>query len=71
MFIEVGTQVSVKELLLGLIVQSGNDAGVALAEHIAGTEEVFAEMMNQHAAALGMHSQSLSQRDGTPGRKTM
>lgn len=66
MFIEVGTQVSVKELLLGLIVQSGNDAGVALAEHIAGTEAVFAEMMNQHAAALGMHSSHFLNATGLP-----
>ena len=56
MFVEVNKQVSVKDLLLGLIVQSGNDAGVALAEHIAGTEGVFAEMMNQFAQQLGMHS---------------
>ena len=47
MFIEVGTQVSVEELLLGMIVQSGNDASVALAEHTAGTEDVFAQLMNQ------------------------
>jgi len=66
MFIEVGTQVSVKELLLGMIVQSGNDASVALAEHIAGSESVFAEMMNQHAAALGMHSSNFRNATGLP-----
>ena len=66
MFIEVGTRVSVRELLLGMIVQSGNDASVALAEHIAGTESVFAEMMNQHAAAIGMHSSNFRNATGLP-----
>ena len=56
MFIEVGSKVSVEELLLGMIVQSGNDASVALAEHVGGTEAVFAEMMNQYAQSLGMLS---------------
>jgi D-alanyl-D-alanine carboxypeptidase (penicillin-binding protein 5/6) len=49
MFIEVDKQVKVEDLVRGMIVQSGNDACVALAEHIAGSEEVFASMMNQHA----------------------
>ena len=66
MFIEVGTRVSVRELLLGMIVQSGNDASVALAEHIAGSESVFAEMMNQHAAAIGMHSSNFRNATGLP-----
>jgi len=66
MFIEVGTQVSVQELLLGMIVQSGNDASVALAEHVAGSESVFAEMMNQHAAAIGMHSSNFRNATGLP-----
>tara|TARA_R110002096_G_scaffold101547_2_gene224536 strand:- start:8274 stop:9416 length:1143 start_codon:yes stop_codon:yes gene_type:complete len=66
MFIEVGTRVTVHDLLLGMIVQSGNDASVALAEHIAGTEGVFAEMMNQHAAALGMHSSHFRNATGLP-----
>ena len=66
MFIEVGTRVTVKDLLLGMIVQSGNDASVALAEHIAGSESVFAEMMNQHAAALGMHSSHFRNATGLP-----
>src|SRR5210317_109590 len=56
MFIEVGKRVPIRDLLLGMIVQSGNDASIALAEHIAGTESVFAEIMNQYASALGMHS---------------
>jgi len=66
MFIEVGTRVTVQELLLGMIVQSGNDASVALAEHIAGSESVFAEMMNQHAAAIGMLSSHFQNATGLP-----
>jgi D-alanyl-D-alanine carboxypeptidase (penicillin-binding protein 5/6) len=54
MFIEVGTQVSVSDLLKGIVVQSGNDACVAIAEHIAGSESAFASMMNAHAQNLGM-----------------
>ncbi|SHG34298.1 D-alanyl-D-alanine carboxypeptidase (penicillin-binding protein 5/6) [Marisediminitalea aggregata] len=54
MFIEVGTTVKVRDLLRGIIVQSGNDACVAMAEHIAGSESAFASMMNAHAANLGM-----------------
>lgn len=56
MFIEVGTQVKVSDLLRGIIIQSGNDACVAMAEHVAGSEDAFASMMNAHAAALGMNS---------------
>jgi D-alanyl-D-alanine carboxypeptidase (penicillin-binding protein 5/6) len=67
MFIEVGTRVTVQDLLLGMIVQSGNDASVALAEHVAGTESVFAEVMNQYAAALGMHSSHFENATGLPG----
>ena len=66
MFIEVGTRVTVKDLVFGMIVQSGNDASVALAEHIAGSESVFAEMMNQHAAALGMYSSHFRNATGLP-----
>ncbi len=54
MFVDVNSNVPIEELLKGLIVQSGNDAAVALAEHVAGSEEVFASMMNQHAKRLGM-----------------
>ena len=66
MFIEVGKRVSVEELLHGMIIQSGNDASVALAEYVAGTEAVFAEMMNQQAAALGMHSSHFMNSTGLP-----
>jgi len=66
MFIEVGTRVTVQDLLLGMIVQSGNDASVALAEHVAGSESVFAEMMNQQAAAIGMLSSHFRNSTGLP-----
>jgi D-alanyl-D-alanine carboxypeptidase (penicillin-binding protein 5/6) len=66
MFIEVGKRVSVEDLLLGMIVQSGNDASIALAEYVAGTESVFAEMMNQYAAALGMLSSNFKNVTGLP-----
>jgi len=56
MFIEVGTEVSVEDLIHGIVVQSGNDACVAMAEHIAGSESAFATMMNSYAAKLGMNS---------------
>lgn len=66
MFIEVNTQVSVKDLLDGLIIQSGNDAAVALAEHIAGSEEAFANLMNKHAAQLGMDATHFTNATGLP-----
>jgi len=66
MFVEVGKQVSIQDLLLGMIVQSGNDASVALAEHIAGSEDVFAEMMNQYATRLGMLSSNWKNSTGWP-----
>ena len=66
MFIEVGKQVSVQDLVLGMIVQSGNDASVALAEQIAGTESVFAELMNQYAQQIGMASSHFMNSTGLP-----
>ena len=66
MFIEVGSQVSVEDLLKGVIVQSGNDASVAIAEHIAGTEEAFVQLMNEHAARLGMTGTSYANSHGLP-----
>ncbi len=54
MFVEVNHQVSVEDLLMGMVVQSGNDASIALAEHIAGSEATFAELMNRQAAELGL-----------------
>ena len=66
-FIEVNTKVTVEALLRGMIVQSGNDAAVALAEHVAGSEEVFAQMMNQYAQKLGMVNTNYQNATGLPG----
>lgn len=66
MFVEVNTQVTIEDLLRGLIVQSGNDAAIALAEHVAGSEEAFAGMMNQYAAALGMVNTNYVNASGWP-----
>ena len=54
MFVDVNSNVRVEDLLRGIIIQSGNDASVAMAEHIAGSEDAFADLMNQHAQRLGM-----------------
>jgi D-alanyl-D-alanine carboxypeptidase (penicillin-binding protein 5/6) len=54
MFIEVATEVSVQDLLRGMIVQSGNDASIALAEHLAGSVPAFVDLMNEYAQTLGM-----------------
>jgi len=64
MFIEVNTKVSVEDLLNGLIVQSGNDAAIALAEHIAGSEKAFAELMNQYAKELGLSNTNYANSTG-------
>lgn len=69
MFIEVNTRVSVKELLLGMIVQSGNDASVALAEHTAGSEDAFAGMMNSYAQKLGMQGTHFVNSTGWPDKE--
>jgi D-alanyl-D-alanine carboxypeptidase (penicillin-binding protein 5/6) len=66
MFIQVGSQVTVDDLLHGVIIQSGNDASVALAEHIAGSEESFAEMMNQSATRLGLQNTHFRNATGLP-----
>jgi len=66
MFIEIGKQVSVEDLLKGMIIQSGNDASVALAEHVAGTEETFADLMNTHARRLGMKNSNFTNATGLP-----
>ncbi|HDY85016.1 hypothetical protein LCGC14_0644370 [marine sediment metagenome] len=65
-FIEVNTKVPVEALLRGMIIQSGNDAAVALAEHVAGSEETFAQMMNQYAQKLGMKDTNYSNSTGLP-----
>jgi len=66
MFVEVGKQVPVEDLLKGLIIQSGNDASVALAEHIAGSESAFAGYMNHQAKLLGMENTSFVNATGWP-----
>ena len=69
MFIEVGKQVTVHDLIKGMVIQSGNDASVALAEHIAGSEEVFAELMNKYAKSLGMTQSHFMNATGLPHPK--
>ena len=66
MFVRVDTQVPVEDLIKGMIVQSGNDACVTLAEAIAGSEENFAQMMNREAQRLGMKSSSFRNSTGLP-----
>jgi D-alanyl-D-alanine carboxypeptidase (penicillin-binding protein 5/6) len=66
MFAQVGAKIAVENLLKGMIVQSGNDASVALAEHIAGDEAVFAQMMNDHAKRLGMANTHYKNSMGLP-----
>ncbi|GAB2585094.1 D-alanyl-D-alanine carboxypeptidase family protein [Nitrincola alkalisediminis] len=66
MFVQEGTQVSVIDLLRGIIIQSGNDASVAIAEHIAGSEEAFADLMNQHARRIGMTNTQYQNATGLP-----
>lgn len=68
MFIRVNSLVSVKELLKGLIIQSGNDASVALAEHVASNESAFVELMNQHAERLNMTSTHFNNSTGWPDK---
>ncbi len=66
MYIEVGTEVSVEDLLRGMIIQSGNDASIALAEHVAGSEESFVSLMNEYAQALGMENSHFENATGLP-----
>lgn len=66
MFVEVGDMVAVKDLLKGVIIQSGNDSTVSLAEHIAGSEETFASMMNTHAKRLSMNNSHFMNATGLP-----
>ena len=66
MFIREGTRVKVDDLLKGVIIQSGNDASVALAEHIAGSEFDFAGLMNEQAKALGMNDSNFENATGLP-----
>jgi D-alanyl-D-alanine carboxypeptidase (penicillin-binding protein 5/6) len=65
-FIEVGSHVAVEDLLRGMIIQSGNDASVALAEYVAGTEEGFAELMNRTGQKLGLTNSHFVNSTGLP-----
>ena len=66
-FMQVGTQVRVEDLIKGMIVQSGNDASVALAEHVAGTVDAFAGLMNDEAKRLGLTNTVFDNSTGMPG----
>ncbi|MCL4316504.1 MAG: D-alanyl-D-alanine carboxypeptidase [Gammaproteobacteria bacterium] len=66
MFVQVGSKVSVDDLLKGMIVQSGNDATIALAEHTAGSETTFVTLMNQNAQLLGMKNSRFTNSTGLP-----
>jgi len=70
MFIEVGTDVLIDDLLNGIIVQSGNDSSIALAEHLYGSEESFVEQMNLTAKNLQMTNSSFGNVTGLPDRET-
>jgi len=66
MFLSLGSRVSIEDLLRGIIIVSGNDASVALAEHIAGSEDAFAQVMNQYAQKLGMTNTHFVDASGMP-----
>jgi serine-type D-Ala-D-Ala carboxypeptidase (penicillin-binding protein 5/6) len=66
MFLELKQQVKIEDLLKGIIIQSGNDASITLAEHIATQESTFADMMNQQATRLGMKNTHFTNSDGLP-----
>jgi D-alanyl-D-alanine carboxypeptidase (penicillin-binding protein 5/6) len=65
-FVQVGTQIPADILIKGMIVQSGNDATIALAEKLGGTEDAFAQMMNEYARRLGMQGSHFVNSDGLP-----
>lgn len=66
MFIKEGSKVILEDLLKGVIIQSGNDASIALAEYVAGSEDAFADVMNQQAVLLGMTNSSFMNATGLP-----
>jgi D-alanyl-D-alanine carboxypeptidase (penicillin-binding protein 5/6) len=66
MFIEPGMEVTVEDLIRGMVIQSGNDSSVALAEHVAGSEEAFADLMNHFAELLGMSQTNFTNSTGLP-----
>ena len=66
MFVEVGKQIGMEDLLKGMIIQSGNDASIALAEHVGGSEQVFSDLMNSNAKRLGMENSHFVNVTGLP-----
>lgn len=68
MFLEVGSTVTVDSLLDGMVIQSGNDASVSLAEHVAGSEQAFAELMNTYAERIGMDNTRFVNSHGMPAQ---
>lgn len=66
MFVKVGDNVPVRDLLQGIIVESGNDACIAMAEHLAGSEDAFVDLMNQQAKLLGMNGTHFTDSTGMP-----
>jgi len=66
MYIEVNTQVDIESLIKGMVIQSGNDASVALAEHIAGSEAAFADLMNHFSQLMGMTNTNFVNATGLP-----
>lgn len=69
MFVPAGQKITVKDLLQGIIIQSGNDASVAMAEFVAGTESSFAQLMNQYAKQIGMHNTHFANATGIPNEE--
>lgn len=69
MFIREGTEVSIADLLRGVIIQSGNDASVAIAEHVSGDEHEFSKLMNRYAAQLGLENTFFTNASGLPHPK--
>ncbi|MFP4560702.1 MAG: D-alanyl-D-alanine carboxypeptidase family protein [Thiohalorhabdus sp.] len=68
MFLEAGNEVPLKRILKGIAVKSGNDASVALAEHVAGSERAFVELMNEHARELGLEDTRFANATGLPAK---
>jgi serine-type D-Ala-D-Ala carboxypeptidase (penicillin-binding protein 5/6) len=68
MFVNIGSKVRLEDLVHGIVIQSGNDASIAVAEHVAGSEEAFAELMNQYAAKLGMKNTHFTNAPGLPDK---
>ena len=70
-FVQVGTQIPAEVLIKGMIVQSGNDATIALAERVGGTESAFAQIMNEYAKRLGMKATNFENSDGLPSPESL